>query len=333
MVDLGLVPAGLVMSRPSVVPDWNTLPPDEQRMNAKRMAVYAGMLEYMDLSIGRVLDHLAAKKMLDNTVVVFMSDNGGEAAQLQTIFHDYYVKNFDLSYEHLGEKGSYSEYGPGWASASMTPFSNFKGSAAEGGLRAPLIIRYPAAVPQGERTDEFAYVRDVVPTLLDLAGVTAPKRGDPALGGRSMVGLLSGKSAEIHPADEAIGYEAAGGAAVYMGHDKLVRSAPPYGDAKWRLYDIQSDPTESHDLSSANPELAKSMMAAFATYGEKSGLRRGARRLRRVQAGNEERGGQVAAHKPGGVSSPPGSRLPPPRARCRRRARSRLRTRRPRRQG
>ena len=109
--------------------------------------------------------------MLDNTVVVFMSDNGGEAAKLQALYPEYYSKNFDLSYEHLGEKGSYSEYGPGWASTSMTPFSNFKGSAAEGGVRAPLIIRYPGVVAQGERSEAFVYLLDVVPTLLDLAGV------------------------------------------------------------------------------------------------------------------------------------------------------------------
>ena len=108
-VELGIMPAGLTMTRPAEVDDWNTLSPDEKRMDAKRMAVYAGMLEYMDMSIGRVLNHLQAKGMLDNTVVVFMSDNGGEAAKLQSYFPDYYAKNFDLSYEHLGEKGSYSE--------------------------------------------------------------------------------------------------------------------------------------------------------------------------------------------------------------------------------
>ena len=84
---------------------------------------------------------------------------------------EYYSENFDLSYEHHGEKGSYSEYGRGWASTSMTPFSNFKGSAAEGGVRAQLIVRYPKVVAQGERSDAFVYLLDVVPTLLDLAGV------------------------------------------------------------------------------------------------------------------------------------------------------------------
>src|SRR4051794_26773127 len=80
--------------------------------------------------------------------------------KLQPMFPEYYRQNFDMSYERLGEKGTYSEYGPGWASTSMTPFSNYKGSAAEGGVRAPFIIRYPGRVPQGRVADAFTYVLD-----------------------------------------------------------------------------------------------------------------------------------------------------------------------------
>ncbi len=271
-VEIGLMPPGLTMTRPAEVQDWNTLPADEQRMNAKRMAVYAGMLEYMDYSIGRLLDHLKAKGMLDNTVVVFMSDNGGEAAKLQAIFPAYYAKNFDLSYEHLGEKGSYSEYGPGWASTSMTPFSNFKGSAAEGGVRAPFIIRYPGHVPQGGRSAAFTYVLDVVPTLLSYANVKMPPKGAGSYPGSSMAGVLAGKSKLVHQMDEPIGYESAGGAAVYLGDSKLVRSAPPYGDGKWRLYDIARDPAEAKDLSQVEPKLAQQMQADYAAYVQRNGV-------------------------------------------------------------
>jgi arylsulfatase A-like enzyme len=272
LVEMGIMPAGLTMIRPREVEDWAMLPADEQRMNAKRMAVYAGMLEYMDLSIGRVLDHLKAKHMLDNTVVVFMSDNGGEAAKLLAISPEYYKKNFDLTYERLGQKGSYSEYGPGWASTSMTPFSNFKGSAAEGGVRAPFLVRYPPAVREGERSDAFAYVLDVVPTLLDLAGVKPTNNVHTPLGGLSMAPLLVGKSSQIHPDTEAIGYEAAGGAAVYRGNFKLVRSAPPFGDAKWRLYDLRADPTESRDLVATQPDLAKILLTEYESYAKRNGV-------------------------------------------------------------
>jgi arylsulfatase A-like enzyme len=273
LVELGIMPAGLKLTRPPSVKDWNTQSPDEKRLNAKRMAVYAGMLEYMDMSIGRVLDHLKAQGELDNTIVVFMSDNGGEAAQLQPMFPDYYKKNFDLSYDHMGEKGSYVEYGPGWASTSMTPFSNFKGSAAEGGLRAPLIIRYPHVIPQGEREDAFANVLDVVPTVLDMANVPTSDRGNSApLSGRSMTAYLTGKAQEVHSDNDPIGYEAAGGAALFRGPFKLVRSVPPYGDGSWRLYNLKTDPTESHDLSGSQPDLAKSMAADYAAYVAKNGV-------------------------------------------------------------
>ena len=107
----------------------------------------------------------------------------------------------------------------------MTPFSNFTGSAAEGGVRAPFIIRYPGHVVEGGRSAAFAYVTDVVPTLLSLAGVKAKDKGLAPLSGRSMSSLQAGNSKLVHSPDEPIGYEAAGGAAVYRGDHKLVRSA------------------------------------------------------------------------------------------------------------
>jgi len=271
-VELGIMPAGLTLNRLPLVQDWNTLPPEQQRMNAKRMAVYAGMTEYMDFSIGRVLTYLSQKGMLDNTVVVFLSDNGGEPAQLQAMYPDYYSKNFDVSYERLGEKGSYSEYGPGWAATSMTPFTNFKGSAAEGGVRASFIIRYPGHVVQGGRSAAFAYVLDVVPTLLEFAGVKAKPEQSALLAGSSMVPVLAGKASTVHAATKSIGYEAAGGAAIYAGNFKLVRSAPPYSDGTWRLHDLVQDPTETRDLSAEQPQRKEKMLADYAAYVKKNGV-------------------------------------------------------------
>ena len=221
-VTMGLSPSGLQLTKPKIIPDWTSLPEEERKMDAKRMAVYAGMLEYMDMSIGRVLEYLKQKGMLDNTIVLFMSDNGGEAHKLMDHFPDYYAKNFNLTYEHLGQKGSFVEYGLAWAMVSMTPFASFKSSASEGGVRAPLIVSYPKAVPSGQRTDAFASVLDVVPTLLEFAGVK-PSSTSPPLAGRSMTSLLTGASAQVYPADASISQELSGGAAVYQGDYKLVR--------------------------------------------------------------------------------------------------------------
>jgi arylsulfatase A-like enzyme len=242
-------------------------------MNAKRMAVYSGMLEYMDMSIGRVLAHLDAKGMLDNTIVVFMSDNGAEGTELEDAFPDYYRENFDLTYEHLGEKGTYSEYGPGWANVSMTPFSGLKITTLEGGTRAPLIIRYPKKVAAGIRSDAFVYVLDVAPTLLTLAGVAPAANTDaPPLGGRSMAPLLTNGAKEIHGPDEVIATEVAGNVAVYRGRFKLVRNLPPYGDKQWRLYDLTLDPTEANDIAAKTPDVAKSLIAAYADYVRENGV-------------------------------------------------------------
>jgi len=269
-IELGLMPPGLDLPALPGVPDWSSLTADEQKMDAKRMAVYAGMLEYMDMSIGRVLAYLKAKKLLDDTVIVFMSDNGGESTELLDTFPEYYRRHFDLLYEHLGEKGTYSEYGPGWASVSMTPFSGFKIMTSEGGTRAPLVIRYPRKVPAGERIDAFAYVLDIVPTLLELAGVEA-RRSDALapLGGRSAVPLLAGGAQSIYGADEAIATELAGNIVVYRGDYKLVRNLPPYGDGQWHLYDVRLDPTEADDLAAARPELVKTMTEAYGEYAKK----------------------------------------------------------------
>ncbi|MGA2369183.1 MAG: arylsulfatase [Candidatus Korobacteraceae bacterium] len=270
-VEMGLMPSGLQLHKPSIVPDWSSLPEDERRMDTKRMAVYAGMLEYMDMSIGRVLEHLKQKGLLDNTIVIFMSDNGGEAHELMNHFPEYYAKNFNLNYEHLGQKGSFVEYGPSWAMVSMTPFFSFKSSSSEGGVRAPFIISYPKSIAIGQRSDAFASVVDVVPTLLQYTAVK-PSTTTAELSGRSMVPLLSGASQQVYPGDVSISQELSGGAAVYQGDFKLVRNVPPYGDRKWHLYNLRSDPTESKDLAATDPQRVKSMSDDYAQYVKKNGV-------------------------------------------------------------
>ncbi len=269
-VELGIMPAGLKLTTAPGIPHWDSLSADQRRSDAKRMAVYGGMLEYMDMSIGRVLEHLKQKGVLDNTIVIFLSDNGGEAHELMDHFPEYYAKNFNAGYEHLGEKGSFVEYGPEWAQVSMAPFSSFKSSASEGGVRAPLIISYPKALPIGQRTDAFASVIDLVPTMLQFANVKPPSSEE--LAGRSMVSLLSGASQQLYPDDVSISQELSGGAAVYQGDYKLVRNIPPYGDRKWHLYNLRTDPTESKNLASADPERVSAMEKAYAEYVKKNGV-------------------------------------------------------------
>ena len=107
---------------------------------------------------------------------------------------------------------------------------SFKSSASEGGIRAPLIVSYAKGIPMGQRTDALASVTDIVPTLLQFAGVKPPSSQE--LAGRSMVSLLSGASSQLYPGDASISQELSGGVAVYQGDYKLVRNIPPFGDRK-----------------------------------------------------------------------------------------------------
>jgi arylsulfatase A-like enzyme len=269
-VELGIMPSGLKFATVPGLRAWNSLAEGDRRKDAKEMAVYAGMLEYMDMSIGRVLEHLKQKGMLDNTIVVFLSDNGGEARVLMDFFPEYYAKNFNTNYDNMGEKGTYVEYGPEWAQVSMTPFFSFKSSASEGGIRAPLIISYPKGIPMGQRTDAFASVVDLAPTLLQFAGVKPPASQD--LAGRSMASLLSGASAQLYPGNVSTSQELSGNAAVFQGDYKLVRNMPPFGDRKWHLYNLRDDPTETRDLAASEPDRVKSMSSDYADYVKKNGV-------------------------------------------------------------
>ena len=144
-------------------------------------------------------------------------------------------------------------------------------------MRVPFFVYYPERLQVGATTSEFAYVTDIAPTLLELAGVAKPKgvHGDRKVHnimGKSMVGLLSGDKKYVYGEDDYVVYELAGGAAVFRGDYKLMKNNPPFGDRRWRLYNINADPVESKDLSLQNPELFKQMRADFASYSKRVNL-------------------------------------------------------------
>jgi arylsulfatase A-like enzyme len=271
-VEMGIMPAGLNMQPNPIAPPWETLSEEERKVQAKKMAIYAGMLENLDDGVGRLISHLEEIGEADNTVIIFASDNGADNNEQDKVFKDWYEQNFDLSYEQMGLKGSYVNYGPGWAGASGTPLYMFKGSAAEGGMRVPFIVSGPG-FQKGVATDAFAYVSDVTPTLLELAGVPHPEgsykgRDVHSIMGKSMLSFLKGESNVVHESDDPVAYELAGSAAVFLGKFKLTKNNPPFGDKKWRLFNIHEDPIEANDLSEQEPEILATMMASYKQYAE-----------------------------------------------------------------
>lgn len=252
VVRAGLLPATRRVAMPSTR-NWQGLTGDERARWAGAMEAYGAMATAMDRELGRLVAHLQASGQADNTVFVFVSDNGAEATNPEaTWFTTLNARlQYDLAADHQGRPGSFTYIGASWASAAVSPLKGYKFSASEGGVRVPFIISLPPAMRQarGAVAAAPAHAVDLAPTLLDAAGV-ADRTG---LEGRSLLPALADPTASIHGDQQAIGYELSGNAVLYQGRFKLVKNLPPYGDGGWHLYDIVNDPAETRDLAQQEP--------------------------------------------------------------------------------
>ncbi|MBL6689477.1 MAG: sulfatase-like hydrolase/transferase [Pseudomonadales bacterium] len=266
---------------PWQIPDWDSLSDEEKKFNARRMQTYAGMLDNMDTNIGKILSYLEESGQAENTLILFLSDNGADPnlLPLSPDYRDWYQSNYEYvymedyegDYSKMGQAGSFADYGSGWAAAANTPGSYFKTFSTEGGIRVPFIAKFPGQIEAGESNGKFAFVKDIVPTLLEVAGVDNP--GESYKGktihapdGKSMWSVLTGDAASVHSDDEAVGYELAGSSAVFRGDYKLVQNLAPKGTGAWELYNIVEDPSETNDLAKDMPELAAELLAAYREY-------------------------------------------------------------------
>jgi arylsulfatase A-like enzyme len=277
---LGIVPAGAPMVTMPTTRDWQKLDDDERAAAVRVMQAYAGMATAMDREIGRLVAHLKTRGDYDNTIFVFLSDNGAEPTDPFSSFRNrlFLGMQYDLATDNIGRRGSFSAIGASWASAAASPLSGYKFSATEGGLRVPLIIAWPGhgAIQAGAISDGLAHVTDLLPTLAELADVPLHDgrwqgRSVEPITGRSLVPMLKGGAGSVH-GDAPLGYELSGNAALFRGDYKLVRNLPPTGDGKWRLYDLSTDPGETRDLSAAMPDRFAAMMADYRAYAKANGV-------------------------------------------------------------
>jgi arylsulfatase A-like enzyme len=280
-VALGIVAAGAMVDMSSTG-DWDALDVSQQRYQAKRMAVYAAMVEAMDFHIGRLIEYLKGSGQFDNTIFIFTSDNGAEAsgrANPDSAGNRFVMSRQDYSvdYETLGLKGSFNTIGPSFASAAASPLAYYKFYAGEGGMRVPLIIAGAPFDVQPRWSNAFTYVTDIAPTILELSGVSAPPAHysgglvEPMIG-RSLLPLARGDTDRVHPSEHVTGYELAGNAALFQGDYKIVFNRGPVGDNAWHLFNIVTDPGETEDLSEAMPELLQTMLGEYQRYVVDNGV-------------------------------------------------------------
>lgn len=273
--ELGLIPQGAPLApMPETARDWDSLSEEEKQLFSKSMAVNAGMLEAMDFHIGRLLAHLEASGELDNTIFIVTSDNGPEPSDpvhAPGMAFWMWRTGYHYDVETLGEKGSLGFIGPEWANAAAAPGALFKFYAAEGGIRVPLIIAGPDIAPQ-THVGSFALVTDITPTILDYAGVEATNTDPIPINGQSLRPVLSGAAEETYGAETPIGLEVAGNSALFLGDHKITRNTLPYGDGKWRLYNLATDPGETMDLSAVEPERFQAMLDDYNAYAAEFGV-------------------------------------------------------------
>ena len=279
--ELGLVPPDAQpIDDARFSPRWHDLPEEEKRFASRRMEIYAAMVSELDRYVGELIEYLDSIGELDNTFILFASDNGAEPDRrdLGPPFADHIGKEYDHSLDNIGSASSYVMYGANWASASASPWNRHKFTAFEGGVRVPAFAVQPGRIEAGSRSDAMGTIMDVLPTFLALAGTQHPGtqyKGREVLPpqGRSLLPVLHGEVAEVHDADAEFGWELFGHRAVRKGDWKLVwDQSAPEAQRRWQLFNLASDPFEQRDLSGSNPDQRQQLLAQWERYEQLNGV-------------------------------------------------------------
>jgi arylsulfatase len=261
--------------RNEAVTPWDDLSPQEQRVEARKMELYAAMVENLDFHVGRLLDHLRATGLYENTLIVFMSDNGAAAEDFFYVgeYSEYLQGNYDNSYENMGRPTSWVSYGPQWAEAGSAPFSRYKGFTKEGGMVAPMIVAGAGVSGRGEIHRSYLTVMDLAPTFLEVAGAAYPSdRSVWPMLGESFLSVLSGDSDAVHADDYVTTLFHNGRAFVRQGKWKLVNPDRPFDAANFELYDLEADPGETRNLAEVEPEQYALMLELWRTKRRELGI-------------------------------------------------------------
>ncbi|EPY52289.1 arylsulfatase [Schizosaccharomyces cryophilus OY26] len=278
--------------------EWSEMREEERKFSSKTMEVYAAMVERLDWNVGRIIQYLKEKGEYDNTFVLFMSDNGAEGAILENVplrggkVSDIIRQRYDNSLDNLGNRNSFTWYGPRWALAATAPSRDFKSYISEGGIRCPLIVRFPPIIQNpGSISHTFTTVMDITPTVLELAGIEHPypryaERDVLPVRGKSWVKHLATGTSVYNEELDFTGWELFGQRAIRRGPWKAiyvpVSSAFFYlsqklrdgrrGDSKWKLYNIKEDRAESNDLSESRPDILQELINYWTLYVSETGL-------------------------------------------------------------
>ncbi len=279
--ELGIVSdSTLLAERMWYIPEYLLLAPAARALVGRKMELYAGLVENLDYHIGRLIEHLKEIGEYENTVFIVFGDNGAEGTDLAAMIAGtpgtrdnlYFASKWSQTHPNAwGDPGSYVGYGAGWAQVSMTPFSQYKGWLAEGGIRNALIVSGPINKREkGSINNGLMSIADIMPTLLDIAGTTYPKTYNgnalPPLIGKSWMHVLAGEAESPRSKQDYLAWELFGNRAVRQGDWKLRWEYAPLGKGDWELFNITADPAERRDLAATNPDKVSEMLKLWDDY-------------------------------------------------------------------
>jgi arylsulfatase A-like enzyme len=291
--ELGIAEPGTQLSpRDPDEPAWDNAP--EKQWQARRMETYAAQVDRMDGGIGQIVTELKARNQFENTIFIFLSDNGASPEELPHFDRETFIQRSDIFRTHTrsgepvqlgnepdiapGPENTYSSYGRAWANLSNTPFRFYKKWTHEGGIAAPFIVHWPnGSLQPGALLRQPLQLTNVLPTLLEAADVPWPAEMNgnpiPKAEGRSFLGLLrqDRDSTNRQSLDATAGtlyWEHAGNGAIRRHDWKLVRTYP----GPWELYNLAKDPTELYDVAAENRDLAASLLADWSQWADRVGV-------------------------------------------------------------
>jgi len=242
------------------VKSWDLLSQQEKKKEARKMELYAGMVDNLDYNIGRLVQFIKDIGEYDNTLIVFMSDNGTAAEDF--FYHPYYGPflrtYFNDDYENMGKPDSYISYGPQWAEAGSAPFRHFKGFTTEGGIIAPMIISGPGIGREDDISHEFLTMMDIAPTFYEVAGVNYPESFEDhevyPLKGKSILPYITSVTDDIHTENYIFGLEHGTMTLVRKGNWKITNIERPFLEENFKLYNLSEDLAEINDLKETEAE-------------------------------------------------------------------------------
>jgi len=276
----GIVPENAVLGErnPEIRP-WSDLSTEEKKSESRKMEIYAAMVENLDDHIGQLIQFLKKTGLLDNTVIVFMSDNGAAGEDFYNLpkgFGPFIRAHYDNSYVNMGKANSFVSYGPQWAQAGAAPFKLYKSYTTEGGIVTPLIISGKFIARKPGIDHSLISVMDLAPGFLELAHLSYPdlyknKKIQPQMGS-SFVPYLKKQKNQIHEDEYVMGLEHDGRCMLIKGRWKITNISEPFDEMAFALYDLSNDMAESHDLSKSNPSKYSDMLREWELFAKKVGV-------------------------------------------------------------